>query len=219
MITLGGIPVAAKRAARRSMGQEPSGRWSASTWTGCCLASLHHGWWKAYNLVFLYASRSGDAYFVSHFFPEDARPMGEVVEIRPFAASASSTVTSLYSILEDFATSRTGCASHRPRDPRQIVQIEHGDIGQALVELTQTRRDEGLSLLGVLIFGVFLEVAMGARRHDLLGQIAMKLVLEDGDFVLQLLLILSAMSGIGRCGARGRRAPRSVWVRLRTFKV
>jgi len=36
-----------------------------------------------------------------------ARPIGEVVEINPLVASASSTVTSLYSILVALATSRT----------------------------------------------------------------------------------------------------------------
>jgi len=56
------------------------------------------------------------------------------------------------------------------------------------VKLAEAGRDVALALLGVLIFGIFREIAMRARNFDLFRELVVKLVLEGGDFVLELFL-------------------------------
>ena len=56
------------------------------------------------------------------------------------------------------------------------------------MELAKTRGNVGLALLGVFVLGVFGKVAVGARDFDFFRKLVVELVLEDGDFVLELLL-------------------------------
>ena len=98
--------------------------------------------------------------------------MGEVVEMSPWVASASSTVTSLYSIFggfDDVQHDNLGTVSSAVLG--QIVQIQHGQVGHALVELAEAGGDVALALLGVLILGVFREIAVRARDFDLFREL------------------------------------------------
>ena len=121
-MTLGGMPVGARRAASRSIGQEryrPMVRVSMKS-TPCALFLIVN----REKLTTSYSRRpAGVVTFTSSptFLPSRARPMGEVVEIKPLAASASSTVTSLYSIFVSLATSRT--TSREPYAARSFGRL------------------------------------------------------------------------------------------------
>ena len=61
-------------------------------------------------------------------------------------------------------------------------------FGHALVQLGEPRSHVTLALLGVLVLRVFGKIAMGARNFDFFRQFVVELVLQGGDFVLELFL-------------------------------
>src|SRR5712691_2005157 len=83
---------------------------------------------------------------------------------------------------------------------RQVVQVEHGHVRQALLQLPNARRKIALALLGVLELGVLRQVAVPAGPHQLSGQLEVQLVLERLDLFFQFLLDLGERIGHGlRC--------------------
>jgi len=69
---------------------------------------------------------------------------------------------------------------------RDVGEIEHAEIAHALFELANFGVDVALAFFGVLVLGVFREVAMGASYRNFLGKLDVKLVLERIDFLLKL---------------------------------
>src|ERR1700694_1361828 len=71
-----------------------------------------------------------------------------------------------------------------------IAEVQHAEIAHALFEMGDLEVDVALAFLGVLVLGVFREVAVGTGDSDLLGKLDAELVRELIDFVLELFLNL-----------------------------
>src|SRR6267378_2905535 len=54
---------------------------------------------------------------------------------------------------------------------RDIAEVQHAEIAHALFEMADLEVDVALAFLGVLVLGVFGEVAMSAGDSDLLGKL------------------------------------------------
>jgi spore maturation protein SpmA len=61
---------------------------------------------------------------------------------------------------------------------RDVGEVDQRELRHALLELSETRIDELLSLLGHVIFGVLTEVAERSRLLDLLRQLVLELMLH-----------------------------------------
>jgi len=72
-----------------------------------------------------------------------------------------------------------------------VGEIQHAEVAHALFEVADFCVDVALTLLGVLVFGVFGEVAVGASDSDLLREVNVQFVLEGVNFRLELLFNLS----------------------------
>ncbi len=71
---------------------------------------------------------------------------------------------------------------------RDLREIDHRQVRQALFELIQPGVDEALPLFGCVIFGILAEVAVGARLQNLSGQFIAQLVLQRRNLILQFFL-------------------------------
>ena len=69
-----------------------------------------------------------------------------------------------------------------------LVMLIMRQVGHALLQLAQPRADELLPLLGHVILGVFAEIAHGDGLLQFLGQFVVQLVLEGGNFLVELFL-------------------------------
>src|ERR1700682_2241006 len=78
-----------------------------------------------------------------------------------------------------------------------IAEVQHAEIAHALLEMADLEVDVALAFLGVLVFGVFGEVAVSAGDSDLLGKLDAELMGELVDFVLELFLNLGEWVGHG----------------------
>jgi len=75
------------------------------------------------------------------------------------------------------------------------------------VELAEPRRNIRLTLLGVFILGILGKIAMGAGDLDFLRKLVVQLVLEEGDFVLELLFDFLGQIDHWALGASERALP------------
>src|ERR1700687_1270928 len=78
---------------------------------------------------------------------------------------------------------------------RDIAEVPHAESAHALLEMANLEVDVALAFLGVLVLGVFGEVAVSAGNSDLLGKLDAELVGELVDFVLELFLDLGEWVG------------------------
>ena len=69
-----------------------------------------------------------------------------------------------------------------------VVEVDHGELAHALLELAEAGVDEDLALLGHVVFGVFGEVAEGDGLLDLRGEFGGEFVLESLDLLFESLL-------------------------------
>src|SRR5258708_1108450 len=74
--------------------------------------------------------------------------------------------------------------------PRDLVQVDEGEGGQAGVEVAQARLEEALTLLGRLVLGVLAQVAVLPGAENLLRKLHLQLVVESTDLLLEPLLDL-----------------------------
>ena len=175
-------------------------------------------WWSACKIS---SSRMppGIGIFTSSptCLPSRPRPIGEVVEIMPFAASASSLVTMLIGYFFIFVDIEHHDRGAEP-DPvaRDLGHIHHGEVGQPLHELAQPRIDEALPLLGGMILGVLPQVAVGAGLRISLGSSLRssysRAAISSCSFFLSSSIygehspqpsIINASGSSGRCQVRG----------------
>src|SRR5579871_118503 len=68
-----------------------------------------------------------------------------------------------------------------------VGQIQHSQVAKPFFQLADASVYESLSLLGVLILGVFGKVAVGTRDGDFLWKFDIQLVVELVNFFMQLL--------------------------------
>lgn len=71
-----------------------------------------------------------------------------------------------------------------------IGEIEHTEVAHAFFELADAGVDVALAFFGVLVLGVFREVAVGPGDGDFFGKIDVQFVRELFNFVLQFFLNL-----------------------------
>ena len=114
--------------------------------------------------------------------PMSERPMGEVVEMRPWLTSDSSDVTSLYSISSSLVESKTRTVEPKAmRSWGMLERLNERELRHALLELTEARVDELLALFRHMVFGIFTEVAERSCLLDLLRQFVRELMLHLPD--------------------------------------
>src|SRR6266849_3148066 len=70
---------------------------------------------------------------------------------------------------------------------RNIGEVQHAEVAHALFKLADFGVDVALALLGVLVLGVFGEVAVRAGNGDFLGEVDVEFVLQGVNFQLELL--------------------------------
>src|SRR5207253_855868 len=68
---------------------------------------------------------------------------------------------------------------------RDTIDVEQGDLRDALLEHADPRFDEPLALLGRVVFGVLAQIAELARALDLFGQLEFELVVQRLYLVLE----------------------------------
>ena len=66
--------------------------------------------------------------------------------------------------------------------------VDHGEIGQTLLQLAQPGINESLTFFGGVVLGIFAQVPMRAGLQNLSRQLVAQLVFECGDFFFQFLL-------------------------------
>ena len=71
---------------------------------------------------------------------------------------------------------------------RNLGKIDHGHLGEPLLELVQAGVHEALTVFGGVILGVLAQVPMGPGLENLPGQFVPQLIIQRGNLVLQLLL-------------------------------
>jgi len=70
---------------------------------------------------------------------------------------------------------------------RDLGQVDHGQLGEPLAQLTETSVHVTLPLLGGVILGVLREITVLAGGLELLGKLDVELVFQRFDLVLELL--------------------------------
>src|SRR5258705_9412799 len=68
---------------------------------------------------------------------------------------------------------------------RDLGHVDHRDVAQAGVQLSQAGVDERLTLLGRMILSVFTEIPVGPRFQNLPRKLDPELVFEHRDLVLE----------------------------------
>ncbi len=115
-----------------------------------------------------------------------ARPIGDVVEIMPFSASASSGITSWNVFFSPLAVDDVQRRAEAGAILRDAVHLDERNLGDALLQHADPRLDEPLPLLGRLILGVLAQVSELTGALDLLGELELQLVVQHLDFVFEL---------------------------------
>jgi len=115
-----------------------------------------------------------------------ARPMGEVVEMRPLVTSDFfagdefvGDVLFLGAVEDDDGGTKADFVAG------DVVEVDHGELAHALFELAEAGVDELLALLGGVVLGVFGEVTEGDGLLDLRGEFGGELVFEGFDLLFE----------------------------------
>ncbi len=130
----------------------------------------------------------------------NARPIGEVVEIRPFAASASSGMTSWKTSLSPVLSIDVDRRSEAGAIGRNPIDVDQRDLGHALLQHADARLDEPLPFLGGRVLGVLAQVAELAGALDFLRQLELQLASRARGFRSSNFLISRSFMGIPRRG-------------------
>jgi hypothetical protein len=146
---------------------------------------------EADDLKFFFASRRGDLNFITDPAIEqsaaDGRSCGDHAFFEVGLLAADELVFDLNAALnvkDNNARAITGTVLG------DIGEVEHAEIAHTLFELADFGVDVTLALLGVLVFGVFGEVAVRARDGNFLGKLDAEFVLEEIDLLLEFLFDL-----------------------------
>jgi len=153
---------------------------------------------EADDFEFLLAGRGGDFDFVADFAVEerlaDRRGGGDQALFDVGFLAADELVLDFdvtLGVQDDEARAVAGAVRGN------IGEIQHAQIAHALFEMGDLEIDVALALFGVLVLGIFGEVAVGAGDGDFLGELDVELVGELVDFVLQLFLDFGERVGHG----------------------
>ena len=116
-----------------------------------------------------------------------ARPMGELVEMRPLRGVRLFGHDELVGDRLAVVFAEVHGRSERRAIVRNLVEIHDRDLGNAFLEHRDARVDDALAILRGLVFRVLAQVAELARALDFLRQLVVQFALELGDFVFEFL--------------------------------
>ena len=146
---------------------------------------------EADDFKFLFAGRSGDFDFVADLAIEEGLANGRGGgDETLFGVGFLGTDKLVFDLYVALGVEHGESGTVTGAILGNVGEIEHAEIAHALLELGDTGVNVTLALLGVLVLGVFGEVAVGARDGDFLGELNIELVGELIDFVEYLLLDL-----------------------------
>ncbi len=133
------------------------------------------------------AAGRGDLHESPTSLLRNARPIGDVVEISPFAASASSGMTSWNTSRSPLLSMTWSGGAEAGPVGRNAVDVDQRDLRHPFLEHADARFDEALPLLRGRVLGVLAQIAQLARTLDLFGQLQLQLAVERVDLVLEFL--------------------------------